>query len=135
MSGIQMSYSKLGNTYPMDFIKEMDGQYHDELKVLRQKKYNKFCFDCNDAPANWTSINLGIFICENCAQIHRGIGTHISKVKSTMGSYLWHPDEMEQIKKMGNKNCKNIYPCDMIKPDKYSDSEYKKEYIIKKYSV
>jgi len=30
----------------------------------------------------WASYNLGVFLCEACAQVHRSLGSHISKVKS-----------------------------------------------------
>jgi len=30
----------------------------------------------------WASYNLGLFLCELCAQVHRSLGSHISKVKS-----------------------------------------------------
>ena len=73
------------------------------------------------------------FICESCAQIHRGIGTHISKVKSCMGSYLWHPDEIENMNKYGNKKVNKIYKSDMIKPKFDSDIDYKRDYILDKY--
>jgi len=28
------------------------------------------------------SYNLGLFLCELCAQVHKSLGSHISKVKS-----------------------------------------------------
>ncbi|TEB32685.1 Arf GTPase activating protein, partial [Coprinellus micaceus] len=40
------------------------------------------CADCKARNPRWTSHNLGIFICMNCASIHRKLGTHITKVKS-----------------------------------------------------
>ncbi len=44
----------------------------------------------------------GVYLCVDCAQVHRSIGTHISKVKSCMGTYLWHPDELEHMAAHGN---------------------------------
>lgn len=43
---------------------------------------NRFCADCETREPRWASVNLGIFICETCAGIHRDMGTHISKVTS-----------------------------------------------------
>ena len=127
------SYSKLGKEYDMTYITENDTLFHNQLKELRKKKYNKFCADCNNSPANWTSVNIGIFLCEGCAQIHRGIGTHITKVKSCMGSYLWHPDEIENMKNIGNKKANLKYLTNMEKPVPDSNIEYKKKYILSKY--
>src|SRR3990167_669615 len=36
-----------------------------------------------NAEPEWASINLGILICIECSGIHRKLGTHISKVRST----------------------------------------------------
>lgn len=30
----------------------------------------------------WASYNIGVFLCQDCAGIHRSMGTHISKIKS-----------------------------------------------------
>ena len=129
-----VSYSKLGGEYPMEFIKNNDSLYHQQLKELRQKKSNKMCADCDRKPTTWASVNIGIFLCEECAQIHRGIGTHLSKVKSCMGSYLWHPDEILNLKNIGNKKASKKYTSTYIKPNENTDYNTKRDYILDKYT-
>ncbi|KAI6041562.1 hypothetical protein EDC04DRAFT_1264083 [Pisolithus marmoratus] len=50
------------------------------LMELVMKPGNDVCADCRARAPRWASFNLGIFICMNCASIHRKIGTHITKV-------------------------------------------------------
>ena len=38
------------------------------------------CADCKAVAPRWASVNLGIFICVNCASVHRKMGTHRSRV-------------------------------------------------------
>ena len=35
---------------------------------------NSKCFDCGGDHPSWVSVNNGIFLCLNCAGIHRGFG-------------------------------------------------------------
>jgi len=95
--------SKLGAEYTKASIDKLDAQYHRELKTLRLRNGpNSCCADCGSLENNWCSVNLGVFVCTMCASVHRGFGTHISKTKSCMGSYLWGPDEMEVMRNGGN---------------------------------
>lgn len=50
---------------------------------LKGKHANKKCFECPNRNPSWASIPYGIFICANCAGIHRKLGTHLSFVRST----------------------------------------------------
>ncbi|KAK1919798.1 hypothetical protein P3342_002091 [Pyrenophora teres f. teres] len=60
----------------------------DEGRLLRQVRdadaSNKICADCGtEIKVDWVSINLGIIICIECSGIHRSLGTHITKVRSS----------------------------------------------------
>ena len=61
--------------------------------------------------------------------------THISKVKGCGGTYLWYPDEIENMKKIGNEKSNKIYLKkfkDSLPTKNTSDYEIK-EHIINKY--
>jgi stromal membrane-associated protein len=127
------STSKLGTVYQMDEIQKLDPVYHKELQQLRRLPENKTCADCGATDSSWTSCNLGVFICINCAQIHRGIGTHVTKVKSTMGTYLWHPDEMEVMRNTGNAKSNAIYLAKGEIPPKGTSPNSMRNHIVDKY--
>ena len=43
---------------------------------------------------DWVSYNLGIFICERCAGIHKSLGSHISKLKP-INDNSWTEEELQ----------------------------------------
>lgn len=53
------------------------------LEMLRTNRSNYTCADCSAGNPDWASINLGCMFCVNCAGIHRSLGVHVSKVRST----------------------------------------------------
>ncbi|KAA8644354.1 hypothetical protein EYZ11_001664 [Aspergillus tanneri] len=77
-------------------------QNQQTIKNLLKLEYNKTCADCkrNKHP-RWASWNLGIFICIRCSGIHRGMGTHISRVKS-VDLDSWTDEQLESVLKWGN---------------------------------
>ena len=78
------------------------------LKSLVKLEGNKSCADCkkNKHP-RWASWNLGIFICIRCSGIHRGMGTHISRVKS-VDLDAWTDEQLQSMLRWGNTRA-NVY--------------------------
>ncbi|PYH78183.1 ArfGap-domain-containing protein [Aspergillus uvarum CBS 121591] len=77
-------------------------QNQQVIKSLLKLEQNKTCADCkrNKHP-RWASWNLGIFICIRCSGIHRGMGTHISRVKS-VDLDSWTDEQLQSVVKWGN---------------------------------
>ncbi|KAL5357461.1 hypothetical protein BJX96DRAFT_144521 [Aspergillus floccosus] len=77
-------------------------QNQQTIKNLLKLDYNKTCADCkrNKHP-RWASWNLGIFICIRCSGIHRGMGTHISRVKS-VDLDSWTDEQLQSVLRWGN---------------------------------
>ena len=56
----------------------------------------------------WADVNFGIFICIDCSGIHRGLGTHISKVKSLQLDQ-WTEENVQKMSEFGNIRCNAIW--------------------------
>ncbi|KAJ5856314.1 uncharacterized protein N7529_010258 [Penicillium soppii] len=77
-------------------------QNSQTIKGLLRLEHNKICADCkrNKHP-RWASWNLGVFVCIRCSGIHRGMGTHISRVKS-VDLDAWTDEQLQSVVKWGN---------------------------------
>ncbi|GAB4831284.1 hypothetical protein Ancab_005298 [Ancistrocladus abbreviatus] len=82
--------------------KELNGKHQKILEGLLKLPENRECADCKRIAPRWASVNLGIFICMQCSGIHRSLGVHISKVRSTTLD-TWLPDQVAFLQSMGNK--------------------------------
>jgi len=63
---------------------------------------NDRCFDCQTPHPQWASANNAVFLCIQCAGIHRGFGTHISFVRS-LSMDTWKHAQVEKMRIGGNK--------------------------------
>ncbi|KAG2134103.1 hypothetical protein DEU56DRAFT_809977 [Suillus clintonianus] len=101
------------------------------LLELATQPGNDTCADCKSRNPRWASHNLGIFICVNCASIHRKLGTHITKVKSiTLDA--WTKEQVEVMKRNGNITSNALYnpdearhppPTNMMEAERDSEIE------------
>mmetsp|Transcript_53392 Transcript_53392/g.138093 ORF Transcript_53392/g.138093 Transcript_53392/m.138093 type:complete len:273 (-) Transcript_53392:223-1041(-) len=122
--------SKLGTKYPMEEIQRLDREHHQILERLRKEPSNARCAECGDKGTPWASVNLGVFLCVRCADVHRAMGTHISKVKGS-GTYLWGEDELQSMRQIGNANAESRYGAS--KPAPEASKEERVEFARRKY--
>jgi hypothetical protein len=64
---------------------------------------NGQCADCGVGEPDWASLNCGVLVCQHCAGAHRGLGTHVSKVRSiALDGHSWAPPLVSLFCKVGN---------------------------------
>ncbi|KAL3479913.1 putative GTPase activating protein for Arf-domain-containing protein [Aspergillus californicus] len=98
-------------------------QNQQTIKALLKLEGNKTCADCkrNKHP-RWASWNLGIFICIRCSGIHRGMGTHISRVKS-VDLDAWTDEQLHSVVRWGNARANKYWEAGLRADHVPSDSK------------
>ncbi|KAI1269111.1 ADP-ribosylation factor GTPase-activating protein GCS1 [Xylariaceae sp. FL1019] len=87
---------------------EVDPETRSKLLAIQKTNNNNNCCDCNAPSPQWASPKFGVFICLSCAGVHRGLGVHISFVRSvTMDAFK--NAEIERMRLGGNKGWREFF--------------------------
>eukprot|EP01083_Nonionella_stella_P098861 278086_1 len=119
--------------------KEMDANNSRQRKREIKRaicELNKQCADCGKKEPEWVSINTGVVICIGCCGIHRGLGTHISKVRSLILDDI-NESTLKSVLELGNENVNRLLedtiPSDYSKINQSSSPAEKEKFIKGKY--
>lgn len=72
-----------------------------EIEKIISIEGNNRCIDCGSDDPQWASLNNSVFVCINCAGIHRGLGNEISDIRSLVMDN-WNDKQLKQLFLGGN---------------------------------
>ncbi|KAJ5775348.1 uncharacterized protein N7511_000359 [Penicillium nucicola] len=109
---------------------EVDPETRTKLLQISKTNGNDRCCDCGAPSPQWASPKFGTFICLNCAGTHRGLGVHISFVRSiTMDAFK--NAEIQRMELGGNEPWKTFYDAHPVPTSEgrtFEDSTIKERY-------
>jgi len=116
--------------------KQEDKATHAELNRLRAKPGNDECFDCTAQKPGWAVLPWGVYVCIDCAQVHRNLGRHISQTKAiNTGTYLWYPHELRVMREVGNVRAARAFAGAPAKPSRDASAATKMAHARDKYEL
>ena len=99
-------------------------QTAETFRRLKEEAENNRCVDCNGPDPQWASISHGTFICLTCAGVHRGLGVHISFVRS-LNLDSWSAKQLKLMSAGGNEAMINWFRKYSLPSDSPLDFKYK----------
>jgi len=101
----------------------MESFANSDINEIMKIEGNNKCIDCLAENPTFASINNAVFLCENCANIHKRLGTNISIIKS-LTKDEFTPEEISILKIGGNKRFNDFVKEYGIKEDQNKEFKY-----------
>lgn len=79
-----------------------------KLATLRALPGNGTCADCSAVCPDWASLTYGTLLCIECAGLHRGLGVHLSFVRS-LSMDSWTNEQYARMVTGGNDRWKDYF--------------------------
>lgn len=92
----------------------MESPTRDNVRALEG---NSQCIDCSSSNPTWTSLSHGTLICMECSGRHRGLGVHISFVRSLDLDRFTDSDNKKMLMG-GNQQCIEFFASHGVNFDK-----------------
>ena len=83
-------------------------EHEQALRALLADPANAQCAECREPGPRWASVNLGVFLCIQCSGLHRGLGVHVSQVRS-VNLDRWSAAQVEAMRRVGNARAAEIW--------------------------
>ena len=105
-----------GNSEPKS-PRQSDSKFRNALKIVEiaqdeQGLGNGKCADCRIKDPKWASWSLGVVLCIDCSGRHRGLGSHISKVRS-IELDDWSDEQVAAMEAVGNARSNAFFEAEM----------------------
>ncbi|GAA5957522.1 hypothetical protein JCM3765_001167 [Sporobolomyces pararoseus] len=105
-----------GNSEPKS-PNQSDSKFRNALKIVEiaedeQGLGNGSCADCRAREPKWASWSLGVVLCIACSGRHRGLGSHISKVRS-IELDDWSDEQIAAMQSVGNARSNAFFEAEM----------------------
>lgn len=79
----------------------------NDISEIMNLEGNNKCIDCAADNPTFASTNNAVFLCENCANIHKNLGPNISSIKSLTNDQFT-PEEIALLRIGGNTRFSNF---------------------------